>query len=901
MQRAQQTIENFKKSVSKSMKLVGAAIAAIGVKKLLKDSLDFYDFLSTQESKLSTVMRQRMGANKAMVDSVKKLIATQEKYGVVAVEAQTAGAQELATYLDQASSLKTLIPVMNDLVAQQFGLNASSEQVATVATMVGKVMDGQLGALRRYGFTFTAAEEKIFKFGNESQRAALLASIVKDSIGSMNEALANTPQGRALQISFEFAGLQNEIGKTVSIFRDLMLPVLSKVISFATAAAVRLQQVGLFFNALFGRSAKSQTDANTAATVKQASAVGGLGKAIETAGKKAKQAGKDAKGSLASFDEINQLADKTKSGSDSASDSGTGGGGSAIDLGDPSQIDNDLPKLNEKLNALAEKIKGYFGSVKDFFKNVSSFISEHKDIIISSLAGIGAGILSYIIITNAAAITKKIWGSITLALDGLKAAFAFLISPVGLIVVAIAALTAAFVYFYRTNDKFRGFVDGILTKIKNIAVDLWNNALVPFGQFLKDIFVAAWNGLVTAIKSVIDWFSNLGSNLKDLKDNAIQKTKDVIEDFTQKIKDHETAIKATAITLGVIFGPALIKTGVEAAIAGGKLAAQFIANITKAGTEAVVTGAKLTVEFIGSIIKSGAEAVIAGAKLTASFIGAIIKAGVEAGVTAAVFTGKLIASTVSYAVEGWKAAASIGAQTAAWIANKAQLAISTGLLIAQKAATIASTAAQWALNAALTANPIGLVIVAIGALIAIGVLLYKNWDKVTEFAGKLWEGIKSAWNNIGTHTKKIWDGMIENVKGAINFIIGAINKMIEGMNGLKIKVPQVDIPLVGKVGGFDLGLPKIPTIPKLGVGGVTTGPTTALIGEAGQEAVLPLENNTGWMDVLADKIGSRMGGTGGSSGPIQIVLKVNEIELGRATAKSINKAQRVEGKLLLNI
>ena len=74
----------------------------------------------------------------------------------------------------------------------------------------------------------------------------------------------------------------------------------------------------------------------------------------------------------------------------------------------------------------------------------------------------------------------------------------------------------------------------------------------------------------------------------------------------------------------------------------------------------------------------------------------------------------------------------------------------TGALVAgtkaSKAAVIVSkamTAAQWLFNAALSANPIGLVIAAIAGLIAAGVALYKNWDSVTKFFSKSWEGMKN--------------------------------------------------------------------------------------------------------------------------------------------------------------
>lgn len=121
------------------------------------------------ETKLAKVMRNTMGAAQAQVDSIKALTAAQQKLGVIGDEVQLAGAQELATYLSKTESLKTLIPVMNDMLAQQYGLNASQEQATQIASMLGKVMDGQVGALSRYGYKFDKAQEKILKFGTAEQ------------------------------------------------------------------------------------------------------------------------------------------------------------------------------------------------------------------------------------------------------------------------------------------------------------------------------------------------------------------------------------------------------------------------------------------------------------------------------------------------------------------------------------------------------------------------------------------------------------------------------------------------------------------------------------------------------------------------------------------------------------
>jgi len=94
----------------------------------------------------------------------------------------------------------------------------------------------------------------------------------------------------------------------------------------------------------------------------------------------------------------------------------------------------------------------------------------------------------------------------------------------------------------------------------------------------------------------------------------------------------------------------------------------------------------------------------------------------------------------------------------------------TTAMIAQKVALVASTvaikavtAAQWLWNAAMTANPIGLIIAGIAALIAAGVALWKNWDKVTEW-------IKNAWETVGNFFSNLWDNIVNVFKKAWEWI-----------------------------------------------------------------------------------------------------------------------------------
>lgn len=185
------------------------------------------------QAKLSSVMRNTMGASQDEIQSILDLTAAQQKLGVIGDEVQLAGAQELSTYLSKKESLEKLMPVMNDMLAQQYGLNASQESAAQIATMMGKVMDGQVGALSRYGYKFTEAQEKILKFGTEEQRAATLAEVVSESVGGVNEALAQTDAGKLKQASNNFGDLQERFGQIFEKIKVASLPLMDVFMDLA--------------------------------------------------------------------------------------------------------------------------------------------------------------------------------------------------------------------------------------------------------------------------------------------------------------------------------------------------------------------------------------------------------------------------------------------------------------------------------------------------------------------------------------------------------------------------------------------------------------------------------------------------------------------------------------------
>lgn len=193
----------------------------------------------------------------------------------------------------------------------------------------------------------------------------------------------------------------------------------------------------------------------------------------------------------------------------------------------------------------------------------------------------------------------------------------------------------------------------------------------------------------------------------------------------------------------------------------------------------------------------------------------------------------------------------------------------------------------------------------------------KTWDNIKRIFsvvgtffkdafGAAWTGIKQIFSNVGTFFTGVWNTIkdifsktgtaianavsgafttainwvLEKAIGIINGFIGAINSAI----GIINKIPGVNITKISKL-----------DVPKLAKGGVVDSATIAMIGEAGKEAVMPLENNTEWMNILADKIAAR------NSTPSKIVLKLNERELGLATIDAINGITMQNGGLLLTI
>lgn len=163
------------------------------------------------------------------------------------------------------------------------------------------------------------------------------------------------------------------------------------------------------------------------------------------------------------------------------------------------------------------------------------------------------------------------------------------------------------------------------------------------------------------------------------------------------------------------------------------------------------------------------------------------------------------------------------------------------------------------------------------------------WSKVGSFFTGVWNTIKGIFSKVGT---SIAQGITGAVKGAINSVLSSVVNKINTFIGWINSA----IGVINNIPGVSIGKISKLQVPQLATGGIVTSETLARIGERGKrEAVLPLEQNTGWMDMLADRINAR----GGTDRPIHIHVDVDGTELGWAVIRSINNITKQTGGLQL--
>lgn len=504
---------------SLAKKVTGVVAAYAGFRQIIQFGKECITACDTQvkaEARLEQLMMNVKGTTLGNVDAMKKYASELQGVTTVGDEATIQGASQLATFQLQSSTIKTLLPSLQDLAVSQYGVSVSGDQMQSMANLVGKVMTGNVGALTRYGVTLNDTQKKMLQNGTEAQRAAMLVEVLGQNFGGLAEAMANTPEGKIVQIKNACGDMQEVIGgklyPVVTAFfgyvASAMPGIQNAVVSAIDAVSVPLSWIkdnilppliSSFKNVWdFGVSAfnniKSAVEQNSSSFGSITSVLGGVKDALFNAFEFCKPA-------------LNWVKD-------------TG-----------------LPLV---VNALSGVVSGAM-AVYNFFVNNWSLIAP-------VIAGIAGAILVYKGAVMAINLVQNAWaicqGVCTAAQWALNIALSA--NPIGIIIVAIGALIAIGVamwmnwdsicawcksafqavgdFFVSVGTSIGEFFSGLWMGIKDTAVGVWNS--------ITGFLSGAWNTISSAAVSV---FTGIGNAIKNVWNGIVGAIKGAINSIISAI------------------------------------------------------------------------------------------------------------------------------------------------------------------------------------------------------------------------------------------------------------------------------------------------------------------------------------------------------------------------------
>jgi len=570
---------------------------------------------------------------------------------------------------------------------------------------------------------------------------------------------------------------------------------------------------------------------------------------LDATSEKAKELQRD----LMGFDEINKLSDHSDSGD-------SGGGVSPADMFDTAEVES-------RFQGLADKVKEIFGRIFQPFKE--SWAAEGQNTINAAKFALSS---IWELVKSIGSSFLDVWTNGT----GTKT-LATMHQIIQKIFETVGNLAARFREAWETNDVGKRIIQGIFDLLQTV-LDSIKRIATATAEWAKEInFTPLLEGIRRLIDGMKPVLQTIGDTLSWIWETF------VLPFLTWLI---ETALPNILDALSGLFSFLGENKGIVEDITTAIVvffAAFKIASIISAAVGAIGT-------FISALnpVTLAIAAIIAIGVLVAKHWEDIKEFAVKIWTAIKEFFGGIIEGIGDFFRGLWENICSLFSSIGDWFSEKFTAAVD-GIKSAFKSVgdffkgiwegikSTFSSVATW-----------------------FGGIFSKAWEavkKVFSVGGKIFDGIK--------------DGILSALKTVINAIIDGLNKVIalpfNGINSALDKLRNLSLPLIGAPFGW---LPSIgvPQIPKLARGGVVDEPTLAMVGERGKEAVMPLENNTGWIDSLAGKIAGRLG-DGGSTEMVDLlkqllavvmdsgdtVLTVDSEELARANSKGAMRLQRRYG------
>jgi len=272
LEKAGNQIKAFGNRVKAGMKTVakwgaigfGALTAAAGV--FIKQSIDAAKDKLKADKLLETNLMKQANFKKEHIQMLKDEASALQDVGVVGDDVAVAGAGQLAIYKLKAEQIKTILPVIDDMVAKEKGFNGTQEDAIAMADVFGKAVEGKTKGLVKYGVSLTDAEEKLFKTMKREQRAEFLNKKLTAAIGGTNKALRETDEGKIVAAKGAWGDMQAELGKKlmpklgaiaewfhskIPAIQNFILGIADKIQELVTKAEPYIEQLKDIFGRIF--------------------------------------------------------------------------------------------------------------------------------------------------------------------------------------------------------------------------------------------------------------------------------------------------------------------------------------------------------------------------------------------------------------------------------------------------------------------------------------------------------------------------------------------------------------------------------------------------------------------------------------------------------------------------
>lgn len=505
-----------------------ATLIAVPLVAGIKKAMDAYKTQNLAETKLTEIYKTRMGVTKEAAQATIDYAGALQKQGVIGDEVLISGAQQLATFARYPQTVNSLLPAMGNLLAQQKGLNATSQDATQIGNLMGKVMQGQTGALKRVGVTFDEAQEKVLKYGTEQEKAAMLAEVITQNVGNMNAALLETPEGKIQSMKNAFGDLAEQLGATLApALADLANWISANLIPKLQAFMDKMQN-----NPAFGKFVVGITGVLAAGGPllmvlgKLTSGIGGLLVKFSGAG-----------GAVGGFSKVLGLL----------------GGPVGIAVAAFAALFAGSSQFREAVIGLVQAVGA---ALMPVIQQLQPILSQLMSTIMQVISTIGSALAPVIqqlipIVTQVVTVVGQIASTILSALMPMIQALMPLIQQIATVVstvmqtilsivgpvinaivsIVVPAITGLLNAVTTCLTTMVSIITSAMNKAKSIFMTVWN--------FIKGFVTGAVNGVKTAIQGLSSIIGNVKSTFNSVKEaikQPIEAAKDKVKGVVDKIK-----------------------------------------------------------------------------------------------------------------------------------------------------------------------------------------------------------------------------------------------------------------------------------------------------------------------------------------------------------------------------